>query len=997
MATSPILTAAGNLANVANTVAAQAQAITNAGSVANTTDLWPVQNWGTPPRLTLAGVPGVEQVYHQAFEQGRFLERSNGDAMTELMTKKVDLDEKIQQYLNMNKLALDGQLPDAPRAIKFAADSVAFVQQIRTFSNTQTNILSGLQANVQALLASEMRMLNMISANQNALSNLLNEICNWGLPPLPSLAAQLGAIWHWNGFNFNAASGFNFKALSASVNFSFPNFSFSSCQVRTPNLAPVFGSTPSSVADGDLTFGTGTLPPPVANGTYGDPSQFTDPAYIAEQQAITTAVFNPALVVANNGTSLPTPASIISNYALPPATYQANVVSAVPELGPVIIQPNDADFNQATPSPARVSTLRGLSIRYLTLGQIVTSKFDPNLTAAWLFYIGLNRTGRAGNWLANMQAAYTELITPSLTYLATNPVPWNEVLGGTGVSDAPAAIPLIASMQGEDADNVLWKLSFIEAALLGYARNTTWDSAADTTFLNSFTGSDLDYVPTTVNATPTATTILGVGTASFPVSCTYPQSIAGVLQQVIAIAAANIAATPSFQSTRPQFRFTYDMFAQATLVDRFSQFWREFNANLGTLLTQDPYLVSFVVSYPLVLDSAIDPLADPSIYTALQADAATRNRSWVPGVDLLPIPSAIVLATAPTAPTTQSNGWPNGELDAAAYLSRPDVQAQSIPAQMAMLRTNQSYAALMTLSGNLQTAVAAAVANANLTASSIGLPGWEIETNVVTAIPPGAAGFTLNFGKVDFDQSGYVQDPATVEIQSTNPYILNAVLNWDTTGDVGTRTVMLLQNGLVIATASGNADSPTPYTVQFSTLLSLNLDDILQVVASHSLTTPQSLLSGSSFLGLLDTSATQADTQPVSSGPASSGAVNYVSGALFNAFTAVSQNTDGKVYPTDPTTTVPGVTPFVDGIAIQGSTAVDESVSVAVAYGTIFNAPGMTWTEGGLLYVGPGGVLTQDFTNLAATTRWIIVVGKAVSSTSFIFEPHIPTNYVLNF
>jgi hypothetical protein len=87
----------------------------------------------------------------------------------------------------------------------------------------------------------------------------------------------------------------------------------------------------------------------------------------------------------------------------------------------------------------------------------------------------------------------------------------------------------------------------------------------------------------------------------------------------------------------------------------------------------------------------------------------------------------------------------------------------------------------------------------------------------------------------------------------------------------------------------------------------------------------------------------------------------------------------------------------VDGIALQASTAPDESISVAVAYGAIFSAPEMNWAPGGLLYVAADGSLTQDFATLTTSTRWIVCVGKAVNSTSFIFEPHIPTNYIQNF
>jgi acyl-coenzyme A thioesterase PaaI-like protein len=989
------LSAVASLTAAASSVAAAASAILNGGNVADTVDIFPVQNLGTPTRLPLAGIPNLEPTYHLPFEQGRFMESPIGDAMSDLTKKNLDLVEKIQTYLNMNKLATDGQLPTAARAPKFVADSVAFVQQIRTFNTQSLNIATALNANVAALSAAELRMLNMINANANALANLLHQICNWGLPNLPSLAATLGNIFHFNGFNFNSAAGFNFQQLisgfsSAAISSlsAFTNFSFSQCSLNTPNIASAFAPV-TSISDSGLTITAAPLPPPIAGGTFSTPAA---PA-TAEQLASTTVpVFNPALVTSNNGTSLPTPASIVSNFALPPATYAANIVSAVPVLSSAIVQPGGV---------ANPTLLRSLAISNINLTTIVAEQFNPNLVACWLFYLNLNRIGRGGNWLPNFQAAYTEFITPSLNYLATTPIPWNSV------SAAPAAIPLIPlinTIPNEPAENIMWKLSFIEASLLGYARTTTWDAGADDVFLSTFTGFDLDYVPTIIAATPTQSTILGETTAEFPVQATYPQSIAGTLADVITEATLNIANTPTFQTTSPQFLFTFNLFAVASLVDRFTQFWRQFNAELNTFLAMEDFLVQFVVTYPAALDAAIDPLGNPADFNQIQADASTRSQTWTPGSVSLPIPTATVLSSSPTAPTALTTGWTTGTFDAAAYLTRPDIQAQPIPVQVAMLRTNQSFATLMTLSGNLQMAVASAVSSATIAANSIGMPGWEVETSAEFMVVPGAAGSVVSFATIDFDQTGFVESPTTIDIQSTNPYAVAVMLNWDTTGASGTRNVLLTQNGTVVAMASGGPGSTTPFVTSISTLLDLNQGDILQVIATHSLSTPQGVLSGSSFLGLLDTNAaasatTATPTTPGTPAPATaSNTVNFTSGAIFPAFIAVAQSSmGGDILPVDPTTTVVGKIPFVDGIAMSASTESGEMIPVAVQYGGVYSAPGMTWTPGGLLFVDADGVLTQDFADLIVNVRWIVAIGKAITTNTFMFAPHIPTNFVQNF
>src|SRR5208282_1153030 len=84
----------------------------------------------------------------------------------------------------------------------------------------------------------------------------------------------------------------------------------------------------------------------------------------------------------------------------------------------------------------------------------------------------------------------------------------------------------------------------------------------------------------------TTSEILGSGTAAYPVSVIIPTSIKAVFDEVVAQATLNIANNTTYQSPYPKFKYTYDQFATATLVDRFTQFWRTFNYNLLTLLAK---------------------------------------------------------------------------------------------------------------------------------------------------------------------------------------------------------------------------------------------------------------------------------------------------------------------------------------------------------------------------------------------------------------------------
>ena len=134
-----------------------------------------------------------------------------------------------------------------------------------------------------------------------------------------------------------------------------------------------------------------------------------------------------------------------------------------------------------------------------------------------------------------------------------------------------------------------------------------------------------------IDYTSTTTVVLGEGEAAFPVQCSFPSAIGKILQQVISMADSRIQLDTTFQSVYPQWRYTYNQFAIAAPVDRFTQFWREFNGNLQSLLLLDPYVIQFVCAYEASLDSAIDPLGDPSVYGTVRTDANSRSRSWVPG------------------------------------------------------------------------------------------------------------------------------------------------------------------------------------------------------------------------------------------------------------------------------------------------------------------------------------------------------------------------------
>ena len=998
-------------------------------------ELWPVQAKGAVQRLNPLGDPTIEKFYHNAMEQGRFLERNIADAQHWLAQKEKDLMEKILMHTRMNSLAVDGQLSNPARAIKYVVDSGKIIQDINKFQNEITNLILAVNQNIAILKGMESSMLAMVSQNLNALANLLQQICNWHLPSLPSLPNYFkDTIWHWNGVAFAPLSSFevllnSIKSLGSLSNLSnipslLSEFQFSNCiflNPTSPSVTPGAGNStggsgvsvvpPSNITTySGLSFGTTLLSPPLEGSiSTGD---ITDPSYIAQMQQTDTPVYlspaaaaptppatfpNPFNVNSSMLGSVPDPSTIISNYQMPPATYQGNIVCVVPQT------------RYATTSPDLQKTL----VEFVNLGEIVASNFDPNLTAEWLFYLSLNRVGRAGNWLSNFQAAYTIYITPSLTYLANNPVPWNCVLPSTVINDTPSAIPLLVTLTEAPSfvqGNLLWMLSYIEASLLGYTRNTTWDAYASGNYVSDFTGTDLDYRATSIDTTVTTTVTLGENTAEYPVDCTFPSAIGAVLQEVIGIASIKIQNTPNYVTNRPQFKYIYNQFAIATEVDRFTQFWRTFNTNLQALLLQDSYLIQFVATYPATLDSAIDPLGDATDYNQLQLDAATRNRSWVPGADLPAIPEIPNVAYTTSGEGNQT-GWTGVDFDPATYLSRPDIQQLPIPVQIAMLRTNLSYVAALQTATAVSTAIQSSIATSQAVIASFQNVGFKVEVDeAVNVVPLGTAGLQVSFDQIDYDMTGNVTNEDTFTIQTAGNYAVTVVLNWGT-GAEGVRTGTVFLNGTtVLASSSTVGTQASPTSLQISLNPYFNEGDVMTVVATHNLPASQSIVLGSSV------AATLTDTTPPSTSvgvPSSTGVSStrtFTADGTIAPLTALIVGSDGNVVPVDPTTvTTDGsgnpIYPIVTGVSLASATT-GENINVGTYYGGVYEydngigSPPAPFTIGGLIYAGVGGILTQNYADIVGDAlasppipppcQWVIVVGRALSPTQFIYEPHIP-------
>src|SRR5271157_3552153 len=256
--------------------------------------LWPIKAQGAVTRLSPAGNPAVSSVYSNSMEQGRFLESSIADANTQLLQAKQELFDKLTILSHMNSLAVDGQLGHTPRVPKYVADSISILQTAQQYQQEVQGIVSAINSNIQQLATIEASMLQMVQANLNALANLLNNICNWGIPPLPSIPNLFpDTIWNWNGFTFSPLA--LFAAFKSNTNFNF-NFTFKDCSFGATAPSAIFTTDPLSTETySGLVYGSANYFPPL-NGQITPASQdLSDPAFILQMQGtMVTPVYNPS-------------------------------------------------------------------------------------------------------------------------------------------------------------------------------------------------------------------------------------------------------------------------------------------------------------------------------------------------------------------------------------------------------------------------------------------------------------------------------------------------------------------------------------------------------------------------------------------------------------------------------------------------------------------------------------------------------------------------------
>lgn len=910
--------------------------------------IFPLKIQGAIQRLAPPGRSDIEATFHPAMENGRILEHSLGDAMFVLKDREKDLQEKINHYLSLNLLAVDGQLPDEIRPAPYIIDSIKFIKQVQDYTQALLDIQKSINETVGQYQSLKQNIQGYFQERSNALATLLHEICNFNLPSLPSIP---------NFFANFTFDGFTFPKNAFQFQFSFDfNFAFSQCHLRGGDI-DIFRNYPKSIDIGGNVPVTIPVYRPPFSGRILTPdvvqvNLITDIPYYTN--------FDPQTdFLPNSG--MPNPAKIVSNYSIPLPDYEV-----------------------------RISSLVGL---VPTLANIDASSFEPNEVAAWILAMHDSRVDRGGNWLPNFQMVYDLFVQPSYDYILAKGIVWNNVLGGPGVRQGDPDIPFIHLFGTPNAvarGHIFWLCSWIEASLLGYSRNKNYDiyqletgSQYDSivaNYLTDITGESTDYIAIVDPKTDYVNIILdSSGKAAHPSTIKVSKALYSNLKIIVDKASKQIDATPKFTSSRPQFRIIYNEFAEQIIIDKYSQFWKEFTFNWNTLLeTTDPYILGFVLEYPGAID-VVNPLGDPTTYNRIVSDASSRNRNWHPGDPGLPVFVPDVLELSPPTDPSLTSGWAGDVFDPDVYLLRADIQGLSLNQKLAMVEINKAYMSLRRNTQDVVAAIDAAIAGGGTGPATNGFKYSTV--GAVTGIL--SSGSFLGFPAKLFDNSNYFVDGFSFDISQTGAYSLDLSVSWDTNSEVGYRFVGIIKNGSQILATAQSPVSSAPVTLQASATADLVLGDRLTVKVYHNLTSDQAVASAT-FSVILSGASGSASSTP--STPATQYVISVTPTVNLSTGQCLKLLPNNEVSILDPTNG--SVIPFIDAIALKDSLS-SVAVNVGNIHGSVYELAHGSFTAGPI-FLGIGGVITQTQPTTGGGYAWYVQVGRAVGPKTIILDSQIP-------
>ena len=445
---------------------------------------------------------------------------------------------------------------------------------------------------------------------------------------------------------------------------------------------------------------------------------------------------------------------------------------------------------------------------------------------------------------------------------------------------------------------------------------------------------------------------------------------------------------------------------------------------------------AFILSYPEAIDSAVNPLGDDSIASYIRHDFHTRNHNWYPGQIQLEQPTPIPEIVIPTAPTPDKTGWVEGKFRPDIFLSRPDIKSLPITVQCTMMDLNQAYSDLMESSKQKEQVIQAEIDALKAIVSTSVISGFSVVSDAPQTIKAGDK-LIAKFPVTEVDIVDCVTQSNYFTIRAKGQYEIVGDFEFSESSLPSVRSVELWINGESVTTAT-SFPSSTKSLVQLNYVADLQPGDFIQVKVYHQGMDNITLLSGAKLAcfhtdmdALLSSYADEDSSGGTDPGDIS-GQYSWevtnptekevIAGINLGSLTAVYLNSDGKALPIHPELNVATV-PYFDGLTLKGATT-NTSTIIALAYGSEYKINSTTppapqpqqlglsaaptpstaivdgtevvinsdgpFIPGQLIYAGAGGVLSQDFTEVKNTCRWIVVVGKATAKDSFLYQPHLP-------
>ena len=315
------------------------------GGAANAdSELIPIQVKNALSRDTFPGHVAIEKEMHNLKVAGAWMDKSLGDTLAYIDDEKKKLMKEVMTYVHLQLVATTAGLPPPACVPSSIIDIIVFVKKVMEFIQELLDLAQALRNTIMYLLSIIQRIQAFLQRILNAIATLINDICNFHLPALPSLPNLFGDI-HFDGFKFTKGM-FDFQ-LKFDTHFAFGNCKLQNLVGNNPlqqalqnwiQAAPIVVNPSGAVASSMTNQNSFLFNPPLPSGTvYGSSPKslvLNDPT---KTTPVFSATFSPTTDFAG---ALVRPSAIVSNYAMPVSVFAQQVLSLLGNAGGIIADQN---------------------------------------------------------------------------------------------------------------------------------------------------------------------------------------------------------------------------------------------------------------------------------------------------------------------------------------------------------------------------------------------------------------------------------------------------------------------------------------------------------------------------------------------------------------------------------------------------------------------------------------------------------------------------------